>query len=301
MTERHHGGVPFTSGRRGASAIRDVSDTARWVAVHRGRESLRPDALFHDPLAAELVGADGADLADPRLLPPGARDHWPTVVRTRLIDDLLSRSIAEGCDRVVNLAAGLDTRPYRLPLPPDLGWYEADLPDMVAGKDRVLAGRTPHCRRISRALDVTDRPALEDFLAEATAGAARPLVLTEGLLPYLPEPRVRDIRAAVGAAPVHWWVFDHWSPLMLRAVNTLLGGVLGSATWQFAAPLTYFDGWTLDSARSIFRAAARLRRAPLPFAPWALLPDRGLLGRPEKSRVWCATVRLRRAPGTGSA
>jgi len=276
------------------SAIRDVSDTARWVATYRALESARPDALFHDPLAAELVGAGAEDLADPRLLPRGARNHWPTVVRTRLVDDLVLRSISEGCDRVINLAAGLDTRPYRLPIPAEIRWYEVDLPDLIVAKERALVGHTPHCRRISRALDVTDRVALDDFLAEATAGATRPLVLTEGLLPYLSEPQVRDIRSAVRAAPVHWWVFDHWSPLMLRAVNRLLGGGLGSATWQFAAPLNYFDGWTLDSAQAIFRAAARLRRAPLPFRPWALLPDRGLLGRPEKSRVWCATVRLRR-------
>lgn len=276
------------------SAIRDVSDTARWVAIYRARESVRPDALFHDPLAAELVGADAGAMADPRLLPRGSRNHWPTVVRTRLVDDLVLRSISEGCDRVINLAAGLDTRPYRLPVPAETRWYEVDLPDLVAEKERTLAAHQPRCHRISRAVDVTDRAALDEFLAEATAGANRPLVITEGVLPYLTEPQVYDIHSALRAAPVRWWVFDHWSPLMLRAVNTLLGGGLGSATWQFAAPLNYFEGWTLDSAQAIFRAAARWRRAPLPFLPWALSPDRGLLGRPERSRVWCATVRLRR-------
>ena len=36
--------------------IHDVSDTARWAAVYRARESERPDALFHDPLARRLAG-----------------------------------------------------------------------------------------------------------------------------------------------------------------------------------------------------------------------------------------------------
>ncbi|VFA94663.1 Putative S-adenosyl-L-methionine-dependent methyltransferase ML2640 [Nocardia farcinica] len=275
--------------------IRDVSDTARWVAVYRARESERPDALFQDPFAAELAGAAGAGLADPALLPRGARNHWPTVVRTRLIDDLVLRSLAAGCDRVINVAAGLDTRPYRLPVPAATVWYEADLPALLADKDAVLADRRPRCRRVTRALDVTDPAALTGFLAEATADSAHALVLTEGLLPYLTPPQVRAIAAAVHAAPVRGWVFDHWSPAMRYAVNALLGRELGSARWQFAAPLRFFEGWRVDSAQSTFRAAARWRRAPLPFRPWALAPETGLRRRPERSPFWCGVVRMRRA------
>ena len=46
-----------------ASPIRNVSDTARWVAIYRAMESERPDALFHDPFARRLGGERGEAIA----------------------------------------------------------------------------------------------------------------------------------------------------------------------------------------------------------------------------------------------
>lgn len=120
------------------SLVSGVSDTARWVAVYRAQESARPDALFHDDLADLLAGEQGRAIvaAAPRRI----RDGWWLVARTKLIDDLIEDAIAQGCDRVLNLAAGLDTRPYRLNLPADLVWVEADLPALVAEKGPRAAG-----------------------------------------------------------------------------------------------------------------------------------------------------------------
>src|ERR1700761_6539590 len=87
-----------------------ISDTAHWVAGFRAQETARADALFRDPLAAELAGPIG------RAIPDGV-PSWPLVTRTKLIDDLVLRAVAAGSERVLNIAAGLDTRPYRLPLP----------------------------------------------------------------------------------------------------------------------------------------------------------------------------------------
>ena len=39
--------------------IRDVSETAVWVAYYRGLETDRPDALFRDPLARLLTAERG--------------------------------------------------------------------------------------------------------------------------------------------------------------------------------------------------------------------------------------------------
>ena len=114
--------------------VGNVSDTARWVAIYRAWESARPDALFHDPFAQRLAGERGAAIA--AAVPRTARSGWPMIARTKLIDDLVVANVRDGCDRVVNLAAGLDTRPYRLPLPPTLSWVEADLPAMIEEKTR---------------------------------------------------------------------------------------------------------------------------------------------------------------------
>ncbi|HLS76836.1 MAG TPA: SAM-dependent methyltransferase [Nocardia sp.] len=271
-------------------SIRNVSDTARWVAVYRAEESARPDALFTDPYAAVLAGEAGETMTN--ILPPGVRNHWPTVVRTKLLDELVLEALAHGCDRVINLGAGLDTRPFRLDLPAELSWHEADLAPMVAYKTERLAEHTPRCRWHTHTLDVTDTAACTGFLDEATEGARSALVLTEGLLPYLPAERVRALAEALKHPGVRWWAIDHWSPLILHFVNRTMGAQLGSARWQFAARLTFFDGWELERTRSTFRAAARWKRAPAPFLPWRWVPERGLLGRADDSLAWCGAVRL---------
>jgi hypothetical protein len=97
--------------------ISNVSDTARWVPTYRATESARPDALFHDPLAERLAGERGSAIV--ASAPRTIRNGWWLVARTKVIDDVIIEAIGDGCDRVLNLAAGLDTRPYRLDLPPD--------------------------------------------------------------------------------------------------------------------------------------------------------------------------------------
>jgi O-methyltransferase involved in polyketide biosynthesis len=81
-------------------------------------ESARPDALFHDPLADRLAGERGRAIvaAAPRMI----RSGWWLVARTKVIDDVIIEAIGDGCDRVLNLAAGLTVGPA-CRLPPDRG------------------------------------------------------------------------------------------------------------------------------------------------------------------------------------
>src|SRR5437899_1025576 len=113
-------------------SITHVSDTARWTALHRATESARADALFRDPLAERLAGEHGRAIV--AKVPRTTRNGWWLVARTKIIDDAIARAITDGCDRVLNLAAGLDTRPYRLKLPSELRWIEADLAPLLRGE-----------------------------------------------------------------------------------------------------------------------------------------------------------------------
>src|SRR5262245_45800813 len=106
-------------------AIRNVSDTAAWAAHYRALESDRPDASFRDPYAERLAGERGRRIAAQER--EMDRAAWAWAMRTLLFDELLLGEIAGGADLVVNLAAGLDARPYRMDLPPDLRWVEVDL------------------------------------------------------------------------------------------------------------------------------------------------------------------------------
>src|SRR5713226_1436402 len=123
--------------------IRNISDTARWVAVYRARESDREDAVFNDPFARRLAGERGEQIAN--ALPWGEENAWSWTSRTYLIDRFVSEQIASGVDLVVNLAAGLDARPYRMDLPLSLKWIEVDLPEILDYKEEVLAGVAPKC------------------------------------------------------------------------------------------------------------------------------------------------------------
>jgi methyltransferase (TIGR00027 family) len=174
-----------------APLVSNVSDTARWVAVYRAWESARPDALFSDPFADRLAGERGRAIA--ALAPRQVRTGWPMVIRTKLMDDLVLASVQDGCDCVLNLAAGLDTRPYRLALPAALSWIEADLPGIVEEKNKLLAGEKPACRLSREPIDLADPTQRSALLDRVVRDTRKILIITEGLLIYLDEDVVRSI------------------------------------------------------------------------------------------------------------
>jgi methyltransferase (TIGR00027 family) len=144
-------------------SIQHVSDTAFLVAHLRAMESARPDALFHDPLAGRLAGEKGRRLAES--FATAAVTGWHVVaLRTVIIDDFISRALARGVDTILSLGAGLDTRPYRLELPPGLKWIEVDYPDVIGLKEELLDGEKPRCKLERVGLDLADRISRERFL-----------------------------------------------------------------------------------------------------------------------------------------
>src|ERR1700722_6315973 len=109
------------------SLIEDVSDTAFMVATERAREGERKKPLFRDPLAGVLAGERGQRIVA-RLGRQAALGTWALAIRTVVIDDYIQAAIAKGVGLVVNLGAGLDTRPYRMQLPESLQWVEVGFP-----------------------------------------------------------------------------------------------------------------------------------------------------------------------------
>jgi len=153
------------------SPIHSISDTARWVAVYRARESERPDAVFRDPFAQRLAGERGQQIA--ASMPFAEKNSWPFVARTWLIDRLISEQVRGGIDRVVNLAAGLDARPYRMDLPRSLQWVEVDLPEILAHKEEVLRKEKPVCALERVRLDLSDVQARRELFLQLGRRANR--------------------------------------------------------------------------------------------------------------------------------
>src|ERR1700693_1281901 len=122
-------------------AIRNVSDTAIWAALYRARETEREKALFRDQFARRLAGQRGDRIAE--TMRKHDEHEWVWVMRTVLFDRFISGEIADGADMVVNLAAGLDARPFRTALPPSLQWIEVDLPDLQDYKEQIVRDEKP--------------------------------------------------------------------------------------------------------------------------------------------------------------
>jgi methyltransferase (TIGR00027 family) len=279
-----------------ALPVSNVSDTARWVAVYRAWESARPDALFDDPYAKSLAGERGQAIA--ALMPAQARSGWPMIARTKLIDDLAQAAVAQGCDCVVNLAAGLDTRPYRLKLPQSLRWIEVDLPALIEEKQELLADAKPRCQLRRMKVDLTDTRARVTALEDALGPSTHALVLTEGLLVYLDEVQVRDLSRDIATlAGVRSWILDLGSPAILQMMVKGMGATLTNAPLKFAPEngIAFFEalGWRVAQVHSIFHAAVRFRRLPWFLRLFALLPE----PNPRKlgKARWSGVVQLTRA------
>jgi len=246
-----------------ANPIRNVSDTALWVAIYRAMESERADALFHDPYARQLAGERGAAIV--ASTPGGKASSWPMVVRTAVMDEMVLRCVQQGATTVLNLAAGLDARPYRLPLPPTLRWLHVDLPDMVEYFRSRMGGETPRCALEFVAADLRDADARRELFARASAHGPV-LVITEGLLIYLESDQVAELaRDLHEFARARWWISDLASPLLLKFLARGRLPDLSAAPFRFApAEGTVFFapyGWREAQFRSSWDESLRLKRA----------------------------------------
>jgi methyltransferase (TIGR00027 family) len=190
-----------------------VATTGLYTAMLRAQESDRPDRLFSDPFAKALAGSQGNELlAWMETQCPGISQHPVVAVRTRFFDDALRRIVTESrVDQLVILAAGLDTRAFRLPLPPDLILFELDRPEVLDLKAIRLTqlSATPRCQRIPIPVDLAG-----DWSSALQAGGfnrQRPAAwLVEGLLHYLTEAQVHQVLSTLSglAVPGSWLLTD---------------------------------------------------------------------------------------------
>ncbi|MFY9823971.1 MAG: SAM-dependent methyltransferase [Thermoanaerobaculia bacterium] len=246
-------------------AIDNISDTARWVAVYRALETARPDAIFRDPFAERLAGERGRQIMEE--MPSGRAYAWSMIVRTAVFDEVILGAIQRKADLVVNLAAGLDARPWRLPLPASLRWVDIDLPGILNYKTETLRNEKPVCRYEAVTADLTDVEQRRTLFAQLAAGSSRALIVSEGLLIYLTPDQVAALATDLHTQPVFQeWLFDLASPQLLQRMNRMWGKNLkaAGAPFQFAPAegVEFFrpHGWREALYRSTWDEANRLQR-----------------------------------------
>ena len=275
--------------------IRNVSDTARWVAVYRARETERPDAHFRDPFARRLAGERGEQIA--KSMPLGRDNDWSMITRTYLGDQFINEQVKQGVDMVINLAAGLDARPYRMQLPPSLNWIEVDLPEILSYKEEILRDEKPLCSLERIRLDLSNAAARRDLFADFGRRSRNALIITEGLLIYLTADDVVGLARDLAAPPsFQSWILDIASPGLLRLLAKRMAKQLNAAApFKFAPPegpnffIPY--GWKPVDVQSFLKNAARLKRLSLLFRLFALLPE---TEKSRRDRPWSGMCLLKK-------
>src|SRR3954462_8647411 len=290
-------GSPFPGDLMSDTPIQDVSDTALWVAYYRAQETERPDALFRDPFARALAGERGEKIARAQTF--ADKNAWSFLARTVLFDRFIAAAVRGGADLVVNLAAGLDTRPYRMDLPHTLRWVEVDLPPILDYKEGILAGATPVCALERVRQDLSDEPGRRALFDRLGATSSRALVVTEGLILYLaPEQVVSFARDLHAVSAFRTWLTDLTSPGLLRIMSKQGGGMVEAAGAPFKfAPAEgpeFFPplGWQPTRVESLLQTAGRLRRLPLLLKLISLLPESP---KRNPNRPWSAVLEMVRS------
>ncbi len=263
--------------------ISHVSDTALMVAACRAEENEREDAFVRDPFAALLAGERGRSIL--HALPNAYMLRFGIAVRSRFIDELLLEALrALPIATVVSAGCGLDTRPWRLELHPELRWLEVDFADVLDYKEKLMSDEAPRCRRERFVADLND-PAQRGALYEA-AGPAPALMITEGLLMYLPGSTVE----ALAAETRHRSGIAHWiTDISTKAFTQAIGGGATMQSFSHVRASDHLegerilevvrrDGWRAAAWRSYITdmnfAAERIRRMmggaepqAIPFPP----------------------------------
>jgi methyltransferase (TIGR00027 family) len=255
--------------------IKDVSDTSYWVAYYRAKETDRPDALFHDPLSKVLIGDHGKNIAED-MKKMGRYTEWSVVTRTVMIDDYIQIAIKEGIDTVINLGAGLDTRPYRMNLPQSLKWIEIDYSHIVAHKNRLLKSETPRCQLTRIELDLANNGKRSQFLTQMAAQTQKALIITEGVIPYLNESQVAQLGKELQSQPSFaFWIGEFFDPKVYRYIkNSFRMQKMRNAPFQFFPKdwLGFFEdlGWTPKEIRYAGEETLKHgREIPMPW--WTII------------------------------
>jgi methyltransferase (TIGR00027 family) len=188
--------------------IHHVSDTSLWIAAYRAQESARPDAAFKDALAARLAGIRGTQMV--AATPHTEAMAFAMTVRTTAIDRLIHFAIAHGIDTVINLGAGLDTRPYRMQLPAQLKWIEIDFPHLIDYKSEILKDEKPVCSLQRIACDLSQQMERLELFSRLDAATKKALIITEGVIAYITNDQAAQLSKDLYSMPsFHYWIQDY--------------------------------------------------------------------------------------------
>jgi methyltransferase (TIGR00027 family) len=266
--------------------VSSVGYTALLVAGWRALHTMSAQPLVRDDYAKHFITAS----ADPYLMgvlaDPGTSEGstaFPRLygVQTRFFDEFFSSAAGQGIRQAVIIAAGLDSRTYRLNWPSGTTVFEVDQPKVLEFKERVLAerGAKPAAHREEVAADLRDDWSIP--LRAAGFDPQRPTAWSvEGILPYLTSDAQDTLFTRIGelSAPGSRLGIGALGSCLdqdrLSALEETYPGVSLSGDVNFSA-LTYDDaektkpadwlaehGWAVDPVRTNPELQASYGRTP---------------------------------------
>jgi methyltransferase (TIGR00027 family) len=184
--------------------VSGVGYTALIVTGWRALHAVSEQPLVRDDYAKLFIEASEDPYLTDLLTDPGTSEHesaFPRLygVQTRFFDDFFTEACDAGIRQAIIVAAGLDSRAYRLEWPSGATVFEIDLPKVLEFKARVLSehGRQPKADRRAVAADLrTDWPAA--LLAAGFDSHSPSAWSVEGLLPYLTSAAHEALFASIG-------------------------------------------------------------------------------------------------------
>jgi len=239
----------------------------RTVENNRGENEGR---LFTDPFAEVLAGSEGFSILEQVRAEEG--DQPGIVLRTRYLDDRIIQGLAQGIRQIVILAAGMDTRAYRLSFPDGTRVFELDRPEVLSYKQEKLGNTLPHCIRHIVGVDL--REEWQSKLIQIGMNTTeRTLWLVEGLLVYLDEAAVLTLFEKINSlsVPNGILLFDVLGRSLLDApqmANLLHFFEKLGAPWRFGVdePEKFMEqfGWNAVATQP---GEVNPTRWPFPTAP----------------------------------
>lgn len=256
-----------------------VAQTARVMAAARAHETARSDPLFTDPWARVLAGEEAMVFLETASEPHAVRDNPYVAIRTHVFDEWLEQvTTRAGIRQVVLMAAGMDSRAFRLAWPGGTALWELDQGALLDEKERILAaaGAVPRCDRRPIGVDLER----DDWPGRLRAAGFQPAIpsawLAEGFFAYLERAAVARVLADMAslAAPGSRLCLDVVSQSLLTSkwmAPYLRTFEQQGTPWRFGTDkpeaLLARCGWRTQTVRQPGERGTRFGRWRWPVAP----------------------------------
>lgn len=247
------------------ATLKPVSKTAYYCCGVRALDAGVSHSVCGDQYAERFMTPEAWAMFEPfrGLRNPNASN----VARHRMIDDLLRDRLARHPETgVVVIGAGFDTRAFRLQ---GGRWVELDEPALIALKDAFLPAREAP-NPLTRVAITFDREPLGDALSPFRH-LSEPMVVLEGVLPYLSATEVTELVQTIRNAFLHPTLI---CDLTTRGFARSYAGKIGKHLRALGAPYGRLEreplelieaaGFQLRSRESIFARAVALGTMSIP-------------------------------------